>query len=339
LTLHQPWAYCVVSKGKRIENRDWAPPDWMIGKYLAIHAGKTMDATALDALEHDPASPAIHTAMPEADAFVMGAVVAVAKLVSVVTESDDPWFRGPYGWVLSEVTAIEPVVCRGYQKLWPLDQPTLALVRARFAQALKAGGYKEAPKSAPVPGASQVAARARAVVERAKAALGVVDYPAAPAAASRPEPPKAPASPQVSAAPAVGDNRPARKRTRPARPGGAFPPDQRARYARGSSTSRRAAESIQETLNGLQAKVYAYIVGRGMDGATTDEIEIALDLSHQTASARVVELRDDLGYVHDPGPERRTRSGRHAMVHVAREFLPRNVQEKLYEAEQQKLFG
>ena len=43
LTLWRPWAGLVAAKVKPIENRDWPPPDRLIGKRLAIHAGKKWD--------------------------------------------------------------------------------------------------------------------------------------------------------------------------------------------------------------------------------------------------------------------------------------------------------
>ncbi len=69
------------------------------------------------------------------DKIVRGAIVAVARLEGVVTRSDDPWFFGPFGWVLGEVTAIEPVPCRGAQRLWALDEDTLRRVRRGYRAA------------------------------------------------------------------------------------------------------------------------------------------------------------------------------------------------------------
>jgi len=51
-------------------------------------------------------------------------------LSGVVTESADPWFVGPFGWVLSDVVVLPaPVPCRGAQGLWevPADVREAAL--------------------------------------------------------------------------------------------------------------------------------------------------------------------------------------------------------------------
>jgi len=64
----------------------------------------------------------------------------------------------------------------------------------------------------------------------------------------------------------------------------------------------------------LRGKVMAYISSRGKEGATCDEIEQALGISHQSASARCTELKAN-GDVHTL-TTRKTRSGRAAAVLV-----------------------
>ena len=41
LTLTCPWGPAIAYWGKDVENRTWAPPQTMVGHYLAIHAGKS----------------------------------------------------------------------------------------------------------------------------------------------------------------------------------------------------------------------------------------------------------------------------------------------------------
>jgi activating signal cointegrator 1 len=40
ISLWQPWASFVAIGIKPFETRDWAPPKWLIGKRIAIHAAK-----------------------------------------------------------------------------------------------------------------------------------------------------------------------------------------------------------------------------------------------------------------------------------------------------------
>jgi ribA/ribD-fused uncharacterized protein len=68
----------------------------------------------------------------------------------------------------------------------------------------------------------------------------------------------------------------------------------------------------------LRALVREYVRGQTSRGATCDEVEAALSLTHQTTSARVHELMK-LGAVVDSGVRRRTRSNRDAVVWVVPE--------------------
>lgn len=78
-------------------------------------------------------------------------------------------------------------------------------------------------------------------------------------------------------------------------------------------TSQAAAASIQPMAIDLRAKVFAHISGCAEKGATCAEIETALGMSHQTASARLVEL-ERRGMVQDLGERRPTATGRKAVV-------------------------
>jgi hypothetical protein len=80
------------------------------------------------------------------------------------------------------------------------------------------------------------------------------------------------------------------------------------------TTSAAAAHSVATIANTVRGRVLGFIRDRGEQGATDDEVEEALDLRHQTASARRRELYL-LGEIRPIG-ERHTRSGRRAKVWV-----------------------
>ena len=84
-------------------------------------------------------------------------------------------------------------------------------------------------------------------------------------------------------------------------------------YAANSRTSEAAAVSIEDSSHNLRLRVLDHIRRSGPSGATCAECEIALNMRHQTASARIWELRN-AGRIWDSGFERRTRSRRHAVV-------------------------
>ena len=81
----------------------------------------------------------------------------------------------------------------------------------------------------------------------------------------------------------------------------------------GVATSNAAAASVQPEAARLRALVLNAIRSFGTRGATCDEVEYSTGLKHQTASARVNELRN-LAIIVDSGNKRPTRSGRKAIV-------------------------
>lgn len=127
LTLWQPMAWAIAAGHKRIENRPWKP--WKNVTHLAIHAGAKYHADhARQITEH------IGIEVPPRSELVFGAIIAVARLAGYITGGDqfptqhhhDPWFSGPFGWLLDEVAALdEPVPCKGHLGLWNLQPEDL----------------------------------------------------------------------------------------------------------------------------------------------------------------------------------------------------------------------
>lgn len=85
-------------------------------------------------------------------------------------------------------------------------------------------------------------------------------------------------------------------------------------------TSQAAARQIAGGAAAIRVRILAEIQVRGTTGATCDEIEQAMSLSHQTASARIRELNMK-NRIYDSGQRRRTRSGRDAIVWFAAEGM------------------
>ena len=88
-------------------------------------------------------------------------------------------------------------------------------------------------------------------------------------------------------------------------------------YARGSDTSKAAAEATRPHAAEIRAVVFAYIRDQGERGTTDEEICAALGPDRRDSlRPRRVELRDS-GHIRDSGQRRPTRSGRSAAVWVA----------------------
>jgi ASCH domain len=107
LSIKQPWAWLIVNGHKPIENRSWRTS--FRGQFL-IHAGKKWGREQLDDLARVQAQFP-HIVMP--DGFELGAIVGVATITDCVSESDSPWFYGPYGFVLQDARPVKPANYRG----------------------------------------------------------------------------------------------------------------------------------------------------------------------------------------------------------------------------------
>lgn len=142
LTLWPEWAWAVAHLGKDVENRGWAPPFYILGQRIAIHAGRHVGGkpgaaayragtdcvrAAAMAAGLDPSPLAdwlnrLHRELCEATS----AVVAVAHVgYNPAIPSPSLWAEpGQRHWRLAEVvTLLQPVPCRGAQGLWVLPRP------------------------------------------------------------------------------------------------------------------------------------------------------------------------------------------------------------------------
>jgi hypothetical protein len=142
LTISQPYADLVASGEKWIENRVW--PTTFRGP-VAIHAGRGTQYLSLREL----------AAYPRGVIVGVARVAACVSIVEIAKQSAGPATRGelipstsrtwleaahhdhlegPWCWVLEDVRRVHPIACRGYQRLWPLDNATLAALSEQLAQ-------------------------------------------------------------------------------------------------------------------------------------------------------------------------------------------------------------
>jgi hypothetical protein len=129
LTVWQPWATAIVVGVKQIENRVWRPPDDVVTRRIAIHAGKKAHTSkgarsAIAMLPVDLERPlggivgtvVVDFHLPYVEGRVAGLAMAMAKKYA-----KDPFFMGPFGWVLAWPARVPFHPCRGYQGLWNAD--------------------------------------------------------------------------------------------------------------------------------------------------------------------------------------------------------------------------
>jgi hypothetical protein len=144
LTLWRPWTALILRGSKSIENRPWPPPKWIMRMTIGIHAGEKFDdggwLRAQEIMRKRGDAPAATDDAFWALAQVKGAIVGTARVVGwicqpahgdgrfmsapgLVEHFDDPWFFGPYGWILEDRRALsDPVPHRGAQKLWKINK-------------------------------------------------------------------------------------------------------------------------------------------------------------------------------------------------------------------------
>ena len=148
LSIKQPWASAIAFADKRVENRTWPAPSWIIGQRIALHASgqpawdaPDMAWTAAGLTPYTPGAPRkAWTA-----SLTLGAVVAVATVtdchplyhvcnprgpVTVCT----PWSAwGQCHWLLDDVRTLpDPVPCKGALGLWRLPDDAEKAVRAQI---------------------------------------------------------------------------------------------------------------------------------------------------------------------------------------------------------------
>jgi hypothetical protein len=131
LSIQQPWAWLMTAAPvllqKRIENRTWKKKT---PARILVHAGQKADADCHNALvhgRHPVTNESLHPALYDAylDACVLispgvsrppsmgGFVGAMDFTGEVLTESGDPWFMGPYGYVTANARALPFLPWRG----------------------------------------------------------------------------------------------------------------------------------------------------------------------------------------------------------------------------------
>ena len=169
LTVRSPAAELIARGIKTIENRGWPPHEWMLGRYLAIHASPMWDQEWADFVRRNLGRFAVE---PPLVGECRYGVIAVARLVGWVRRvesasvpgapwtaepvkmldghafgaAEDPhghsidwrWFQPQifeYGWVLRDVRRITPVACKGRQGVWKLPPLVYSSVRRAYERA------------------------------------------------------------------------------------------------------------------------------------------------------------------------------------------------------------
>lgn len=149
LTFWRPWPSAILYAGKNCENRTRPPPRALLGKRIALHAGKRYElahwprpvqvtfagecqtgivGTALVAGWLDTRRGG-HVAVSSGDAPTVERRRAIARLLEL---NHSQWWAGPVGILFEDVCALEqPIRCNGAQGWWRVPEAEAELVRAQ----------------------------------------------------------------------------------------------------------------------------------------------------------------------------------------------------------------
>jgi len=117
LSIAQPWAECIVSFGKNIENRSW---NTKMRGFFAIHASASKSKERFEVCFDEYR---LRLRPTELD---YGVIVGFAELVEVIKSKDvtrktKKWFSGEFGFVLENVIRLEkPIEIKGSLGFWKL---------------------------------------------------------------------------------------------------------------------------------------------------------------------------------------------------------------------------
>ena len=112
LSIRQPWAWLIVHGHKTVENREWNTQ--FRGEFL-IHAGVGLVQRDYREIQ-ERALGELDIVIPDftdLQQVPRGGIVGMAELVRVVTDSDSPFFFGPFGFELRNARPLPFVPWKG----------------------------------------------------------------------------------------------------------------------------------------------------------------------------------------------------------------------------------
>ena len=112
LSIRQPWAWAIAHSTKRLENRSLGAVRHMPHRGpICLHASLGMTQDEYYKGSHFMLDIGVECPAPHE--LQRGGIIAVANLVDVISDSDDPWFFGPRALVLEDVQPVDFVACKG----------------------------------------------------------------------------------------------------------------------------------------------------------------------------------------------------------------------------------
>lgn len=141
ISLWQPWASLMAAGYKSIETRSWEPRGLRSGQLVAIHAAKRWTRAERELCAEMPFNHSLTLAkvrgLWDFNNPPLGCVVAIARFERVAPTQggvfeEISWEEyefgnfapGRFGWIFSEVRALQPIPLRGAQGIFDWSPPT-----------------------------------------------------------------------------------------------------------------------------------------------------------------------------------------------------------------------
>jgi hypothetical protein len=131
LTLHQPFASAILLGYKKIETRSWKTN---YRGMLAIHAAKGFPKYARIFTKREQKNDRLPQSIEKlsfgaiigfVSIFDMQRVEDVRFNISKIERTYGDYSNGRWAWILRTIIPIEPISCRGYQRLWTIPDDIL----------------------------------------------------------------------------------------------------------------------------------------------------------------------------------------------------------------------
>ena len=92
ISVRQPFAWLIVNGYKDVENRSWKTD---FRGTVFVHASMELHDATEAIIEY-----CLSVGIELPDEVEIGSIIGCVDIVDCVTESDSPWFNGPFGFVL-----------------------------------------------------------------------------------------------------------------------------------------------------------------------------------------------------------------------------------------------
>lgn len=128
LSIRQPWASLIIGHGKDIENRGWST---RVRGRILVHAAKGCSRTELQDGLHTASMTLGHRVVADLESIQRGGLIGTVEIVDCVTDSDSPWFYGPFGFVLRNPQPIEFTPWRGQLGFFDVPWPPVSAAQEK----------------------------------------------------------------------------------------------------------------------------------------------------------------------------------------------------------------